>query len=396
MRYFRKVLAATMAVALFQTTFIYGSQVVPPHPDSNHAIGPGVSKPASENSTGSADGNIENTVEAGMENLPDVSVLAIQSEGAVVMNANTGEVLYAKNPDTRYYPASITKLLTALLVIEQTNLSDIVTFSEKATTNLESGSVSLGITKGDQISVKDCLYGFLIKSANEIGNGLAEHTAGSMEVFVGQMNARAQTLGCTNTNFANPHGLNNVNHYTTPRDMAKIAREAFKNDTLREISSTTSYVFPATQKAGAKTITIGHKMLHQSDSRYYEGIIGGKTGYTSLAGNTLVTAVERDGIRLVAVVMKSKSTHYADTKLLLDYGFEKTKGQSQTQNVSEKWVKDSQGAWYYYKADGSLMKNQWLLYKELWYYLGSDGKMLTNTKTPDGYYVDGQGVWLQS
>lgn len=395
MRYYKRVLAAAVAAAMLQSTAAYGNQVVPPHPDSQTVAGPGETKPVGEQgSQTNNDGPANTGGTAVVDNLPDVSVLAIQSEGAIVINADTGQVLYAKNPDTRYYPASITKLMTALLVIEQTNMTDTVTFSEKATTNLESGSVSLGITKGDQLSVKDCLYGFLIKSANEIGNGLAEHTAGSIEAFVGQMNARAKAIGCTNTNFANPHGLNNSNHYTTPRDMAKIAAEAFKNDTLKQISSTPTYLFPATQKSGATTVTMGHKMLHKSDSRYYEGIIGGKTGYTSLAGNTLVTGAERNGVRLVAVIMKSKSTHYADTKLLLDYGFEQSKNQSQSQR-SNQWVKDSRGDWYYYQADGTLMKSQWLLYKELWYYLGTDGKMLTNATTPDGYYVNEQGIWIR-
>ena len=132
---------------------------------------------------------------------------------------------------------------------------------------------------------------------------------------------KAAALGCTNTHFVNPNGLNNADHYTTCRDMAKIAEAAFENSTLREISSTLSYQFPATKNAAVRTITPGHKMLYPTDSRYYKGIIGGKTGYTSLAGNTLVTCTERDGVRLIAVVMKAQSTHYTDTKAMLDYGY---------------------------------------------------------------------------
>ena len=262
---------------------------------------------------------------------PAVTEPVVAAEGAVLLNAGTGEVLFEKNGNTRFYPASITKLMTALLTLENCSLTDTVTFSSTATTNMEAGSVSLKITEGDKLSVKDCLYGLLLKSANEIGNGLAEHIAGSNKNFADMMNSRAKALGCTNTNFANPHGLNNTNHYTTPYDMALIAREAFKNPTLCQITTTTTYKFPATKLAGERTISMGHKMVYESDSRYYPGIVGGKTGYTSLAGNTLVTCVEQNGVRLIVVIMKSKSTHYADTKALLDYGFAKVKSVSANQ-----------------------------------------------------------------
>lgn len=245
----------------------------------------------------------------------------VSAQGAVLMDAATGQVLFGKNQDQQFYPASITKVMTALLVLEHCNLSDVVTFSKTATTNLESGATSLGIAEGDQLTVEQCLYGLLLKSANEIGNGLAEHVSGSVSAFADLMNQRAVQLGCKNTHFANPHGLNNSTHKTTAYDMALIMRAAVQNDTFRKIDTTTSYNFPATKNSGARTITMGHKMMYPTDTRYYEGIIGGKTGYTSLAGNTLVTAVERNGVRLIAVVLKSTGTHYTDTKAMLDYGF---------------------------------------------------------------------------
>ncbi len=247
----------------------------------------------------------------------------VQAQGAVVIDGATGQILYGKNANTSYYPASITKLMTALLVIEHCNLDETVTFSKTATTNLESGAVSLGMTEGDQLTVRQCLYALLLKSANEVGNALAEHVAGSVSAFADLMNQKAASLGCTGTHFTNPHGLNDTNHYTTPRDMALIARAAFQNATLREIDTTLSYKLPATKNYGARTITMGHKMMYETDSRYYEGIIGGKTGYTSKAGNTLVTGAERNGVRVIAVVMKANGTHYTDTKALLDYGFAK-------------------------------------------------------------------------
>ena len=233
----------------------------------------------------------------------------------------------------------------------------------------------------------------------------------------------------------NPHGLNNSNHYTTARDMALIARAAFQNDTLRTIDTTLSYQFPATKKGKAKTLTMGHKMMYTTDSRYYPGIIGGKTGYTSLAGNTLVTGAERDGVRLIAVVLKSKNSHYADTKALLDYGFAamKNTGGSPSATASNGWKQDSSGwyyiksdgtrasgewlniggsdywfdsnaymatgwrqfsngAWYYFRSSGAMAVNYWAKNRDNWFYLGSDGVMLKNTTTPDGYYVDGSGI----
>ncbi len=254
-------------------------------------------------------------------NTDSVAKPEIKAEGAVVIDVSTGNVLYGKNEKNRFYPASTTKLMTAMLVLERANLGDTVTFSKAATTNLESGAVSLNLTEGDKLTVEQCLYALLLKSANEVANGLAEHVAGSVAGFAQLMNQKAAALGCTGTNFVNPNGLNNNDHYTTPYDMALIGRAAFQNQTLCKVATTVSYQLPATKKSGARTITMGHKMVYPNDSRYYQGIIGGKTGYTSLAGNTLVTGAERNGTRLIAVVMKSKSTHYEDTKALLDYGF---------------------------------------------------------------------------
>lgn len=244
------------------------------------------------------------------------------AQGAVLYDATHNQFLFSKNADTQYYPASITKLMTALLVAENCNLSDTVTFSQTAVSNLESGAVTLQVKAGDTFTVKDCLYGLLLKSANEVANGLAEHVSGSVSAFADKMNEKAASLGCTHTHFANPNGLNNANHFTTAHDMALIANAAFNNATVRQVASTLHYDFPATASVPTvRTLTMGHKMLNPANSQYYEGIIGGKTGYTSLAGNTLVTCAERNGVRLIAVILKSSQTHYDDTKKLLDYGF---------------------------------------------------------------------------
>ena len=302
---------------------------------SENQGGPGVSggQSSTESQGGPGVSGNQSGSQSGSSQTQEAALPQVKAEGAVLMDAATGKVLFGKNQDMQFYPASITKVMTALLVLERCSLNDTVTFSASATTNLESGAVSLGVSEGDQLTVEQCLYGLLLKSANEIGNGLAEHVAGSVSAFADLMNARARELGCKNTHFTNPHGLNDTAHKTTPYDMALIMRAALQNETFRKIDTTTSYEFPATKKSAAKTITMGHKMMYPTDSRYYEGIIGGKTGYTSKAGNTLVTGAQRNGVRLIAVVMKASGSHYTDTIAMLDYGFanyEKLTGGSQS------------------------------------------------------------------
>ncbi|MGN0158308.1 MAG: serine hydrolase [Brotaphodocola sp.] len=374
--------------------------------------------PAAEETSTSVSDSQPQTVQS------EIAKPTVSSEGAVLLDAATGQVLFGKNEDQQFYPASITKVMTALLVLEHCNLNDIVTFSASATTNLESGAVALGIVEGDQLTVEQCLYGLLLKSANEIGNGLAEHVAGSVSAFADMMNEKARALGCKNTHFVNPHGLNNTEHKTTPYDMALIMRAALQNETFRKIDTTTSYQFPATKNAGTRTITMGHKMMYPSDSRYYEGIIGGKTGYTSKAGNTLVTGVENNGVRLIAVIMKSQGTHYVDTKAMLDYGFAYCRQQnvsmSSTVSVPQQvsatstaesslsqnggpgvsnpvasivpavtqtgWIQDSVG-WYYVKSDGSRAKQEWMTLDGYDYWFDSNEYMATGWRQFDG------GVW---
>ena len=395
-----RLISLIIGFSMLASTVAYATDIptVSPFPGSGQetqaAAGPGASI------SGQADQNPDSNKTAADSTATTtaastVSVPQISSEGAVLMDADTGALLYSKNSETKYYPASITKLMTALLVAERTNLSDTVTFSKAATTNLEAGAVTLNMTEGDKLTVEQSLYGLMLKSANDVANGLAEHVSGSVGSFAQLMNAKARELGCTNTNFVNPNGLNNSNHYTTPHDMALIAKAAFQNGVVRKVCSTVSYQIPATKKAGARTVTMGHKMINSSDSRYYPGVIGGKTGFTSAAGNTLVTYAEKNGSRLIVVIMKSKSTHYNDTKALLDYGFAlKGSGNSSVKaSASSGWVQ-SGDQWFYYREDGTKACNYWVKTKEKWYYLGSDGAMLKDTVTPDGYRLDGAGVWI--
>ena len=256
------------------------------------------------------------------------SDISISADGGILMDVNSGAVLFEKNSHEPYYPASITKILTALIVIENCGLDETVTFSNTAVNTLEPNSSILGARVGDTLSVRDCLYALLLQSADEVANALAEHCAGSMDAFAEKMNEKAAELGCMDSHFANPSGLNDPNHYVSAYDMALIAKAAFNNPTFVEIDSTTFYDVPAGQ---LKQYPDGwryyahHRMLRRNDSLYYDGVIGGKTGYTSLAGNTLVTCAERDGMKLVAVILNGHMTHYSDTKALFDYGFKNFK-----------------------------------------------------------------------
>ena len=246
----------------------------------------------------------------------------VEAEGAICMDANSGAILYGKNIHERYYPASITKILTALIVIENCDLEEEVVFSKRAIFDVEEGSSSAGYDVGDKITVRTALYAMLLKSANEVANALAEHVAGSFEAFCDLMNKRAQELGCKDSHFANASGLNNEQHYTSAYDFALICREAFNNDIFVQFDGTTYYTLPPSiRNPEPTTVYAHHSMLKKSNSLYYEGIIGGKTGYTSLAGNTLVTCAQRENLKLITVVLNGHQTHYSDTKLMLDFGF---------------------------------------------------------------------------
>lgn len=253
--------------------------------------------------------------------------VSIEADGGILMDASNKAILYGKNIDQPYYPASITKILTALIAIESCDLDEMVTFSHDAVYNVEEGSSNAGIDEGDTLSVRDCLYALLLASANESANALAEHISGSREAFAKQMNEKAKSLGCTGSHFANPSGLNDEDHYTTARDMALITRAAIENPTFVEICGARTYRLQGLKRVSPEEFPQGypianhHKMWSKNDPVYYEGAFCGKTGYTSLAGNTLVTCARRGDMTLIAVILNGHQTHYADTKALLDFGF---------------------------------------------------------------------------
>ena len=249
------------------------------------------------------------------------SDISIDSDAGIVMDANTGVVLYGKN--IHYSPASITKVLTSLIVLEHCSLDETVTFSENAVYNVESNSSSAGYDTGDTASVKDCLYALLLKSANEAANALAEHVAGSADAFAVLMNEKAAELGCQDSHFANPSGLNNEEHYVSAYDMALITRAAFENPTFAKIVETTYYKLPPNQKnPEGQGISPGNKLVKKNWPQYYRpDVLGGKTGYTSIALNTLVNGARQGDTTLITVILHSNNTQYEDTSRLLDFGF---------------------------------------------------------------------------
>ena len=258
-----------------------------------------------------------------------------QSKSAIVMEVNTGTVLYEKKSHEKHYPASITKIMTTLLALENGNLSDMVTFSDDAINNTEGSGIARDY--GEQMTLEQCLYGVMLESANECAYAVAEHVGGTVENFVDMMNAKAKELGCTNTHFANPHGLQDENHYTTAHDMALIAQAAYQNETFRIIIGTKMYTIPPTNKHAEETVLRNHHDMlctyHNANRKYlYPYCVGGKTGYTATANSTLVTYAEKDGMTLICVVMNTQSPNqFIDTVNLFDYAFDNF----QVLNVSE-------------------------------------------------------------
>ena len=262
----------------------------------------------------------------------------VQSEAGIVMDMDSGAVLFAQNIHVKLPPASITKLLTALVVAENASMDEQVVFSHDAVYNVESGSGNkLGLEEGDVLSVRDCLSVMLLQSSNQAANALAEHVAGSREAFADKMNEKAKTLGCRESNFENPSGLNDEAQLTSAYDMALIGAAAFSDPEILEICSAKKATLPPTKNnPEGRTYSLEHKLVVTEDETseyYYPEAVAGKTGYTSLAGQTLVTYAVKDNRRQVAVTLKStQKTHYSDTKTILDFGFKRFKNVNVAEN----------------------------------------------------------------
>lgn len=254
-----------------------------------------------------------------IENWPDGPMIG--AEAAIVMEANTGVILYSKNIHERLYPASTTKILTCLIAAENSSLDETVSFSHDAVFSIPVGSSNMGMDQGQAISMEEALYGILVGSANEVANAVAEHIGGSMDGFAEIMNQKAAALGCKDSHFVNANGLHDDNHYTSAYDLATIGRAFFSNELLSKIAGTPSYHFEPTATQPDDFILRTHNKIVTSEY-LCEGIIGGKTGYTDNARQTLVTCAERNGMKLICVIMKEESPNqFTDTIDLLNYGF---------------------------------------------------------------------------
>ncbi len=257
----------------------------------------------------------------------------IYSSGAVLLDSSTGKMLYGKNENKKLYPASTTKILTAILAIENCSLTDKLTASSTAITAIPSGYSNAAIQPGETLTAQELLDLFLIHSANEVGYIFAEHISGNIENFATLMNKKATELGCKNTHFTNPSGLHDTNHYSTAYDMALIARYCMKNETFRNIVSKTSCTIEATDKYQERYFKNTNDLINPSSKYYYEYAIGIKTGFTSQAKNCLISASKKDGLELIAVALGAEATEdgksgrYMDSINLFNYGFSNYKNQ---------------------------------------------------------------------
>jgi len=252
----------------------------------------------------------------------------IEASAGIVIDADSGAVLYEKDADTLYPPASVTKILTALIVMEHCeDLDDTVSFSKTAIETVEPDSGNkISVVEGDKMTVEDCLYAMLLVSSNQSANALAEYTAGSIDAFVEMMNDKVAELGLTSSHFENPSGLNGDTQNVTARELAQIARAAYSNGKLLEISGTISYHLPAMiNNPEGLTIRNEHRLVYTTDESsefYFPDAKAGKTGYLLKAGNTLVTYAEQDGKHLISVILKGKPRQYfVDAKTIMAFGF---------------------------------------------------------------------------
>ena len=265
----------------------------------------------------------------------EVTTPDISSPAALLMDLSSGKVLYEKNMNEKRYPASLTKVMTAIVVLENRDLSDIATVSYDSVMSLSSGYVTANLQIGEELTVEQLLYVLMVGSSNDAAIVLAEHVSGSIESFAELMNQKAKEIGCTSTNFVNPNGVHDENHYSTAYDLAIIARYAMQNETFRTLVSTTSYKLPITNKYDRedRVFTTTNSLLlvnnnNRSDNYYYKYATGIKTGFTTPAGNCLIASADKSGLELITVVLGAGQTseglseRYIDTKNLFKYGYD--------------------------------------------------------------------------
>lgn len=246
---------------------------------------------------------------------------SVAAKAALLIDLNTGRVVYEQDADERVYPASLTKIMTCLIALENGNLSDVVTVSESALADLDADSSVAGLVVGEQMTLENLLYCMMVVSGNDACNVIAEHIAGSVTDFVRMMNQRAYELGCTNTHFNNPHGLHDESHYTTARDLAIITEAALKSENFRQIVDTFEYKLPDdNMRQNIPMLKTTNMLIYQSlsNSLYYPRAHGIKTGYTSQAGRCVISEATGDGLDLLGIVCGAATTVLESGDLLME------------------------------------------------------------------------------
>lgn len=254
--------------------------------------------------------------------------IKIKASAGVVMNADTGDILYSKNGSHRYYPASCTKVMTALVALETwgNDLDKVLTVSKAAVYGIDPESSHIALDVGEKITRKQALYALLLASANDAAVVIAEDAGGSIKGFAEKMNKKADELGLSGSHFVDPHGLYDKEHYTTSEDLAKIMDAALKNPEFVKIFSTIEYTIPKTNKSKKRILWNNHRMV-KTKYYHYPGVIGGKSGYVTKSRFNLITVCEKDNMDLIVVVMHGNTAvdMVKDTKKLLDYYYSRYK-----------------------------------------------------------------------
>ncbi len=252
---------------------------------------------------------------------------SIYSEAAILIDSNSGQILYSKNENQKMYPASTTKILTAIIAIENCNLNDIVSVKKSSISSIPSGYSSAYLSENEEININDLLTVFLVHSANDAGYVLAEHISGSIENFSILMNKKAKELGCTNSNFINPSGIHDENHYSSAYDLSLIAKYCMNNNIFRNIVKMRNCTISATNRFDVRKYSNTNDLINPSSKYYLKDCIGIKTGFTSEAKNCLISCCSKNNLELICIVLgassteKGESARYIDSHTLYDYGY---------------------------------------------------------------------------
>lgn len=245
----------------------------------------------------------------------------INASAALLIDNRTNKILYSKNENEKLFPASTTKIITAILVIENYSLDEKVTASYDAIMNIPQGYATANIQVGEELTIKQLLDMLLVHSANDAANVLAEYAGGSISSFVAMMNTKINELGLTSTHFTNPYGLQDDNHFSTAHDLAVIMQYCLKNNTFKQLSGQASCAIPATNKSAPRKYASTNELLIAGNINYSPYVISGKTGFTSKAGGCLVSMAYHNDLELISVILNSND-RFGDTRKLYNYGYD--------------------------------------------------------------------------